>query len=127
MLQKTIWQSGKSGYKSGEGTQVKVLALMRWEWPAGEWKSTGRSGSRDENQEWIMTGTYQTMALGANENKKGVVFIHNAWRLYIIAYIDIKMESDDFESNIKVVQDKFVSIGAWHPMGVACDKDDHSF
>ena len=32
MLQKTIWQrlSGKGGYKSGEGTQVKVVALMRW-------------------------------------------------------------------------------------------------
>ena len=58
MLQKTIWQrlSGKSGYKSGEGTQVNVVALMRWEWPAGEWKSTG---SREESQERIMTDLYQ--------------------------------------------------------------------
>ena len=41
--------------------------------------------------------------------------------LYIIAYINIKMDSD--ESNIKVVQDKilkktsFVSIGPWHHNG----------
>ena len=38
MLLKTIWQrlSGMSGYKLGEGTQVKVVALMRWEWQAGD-------------------------------------------------------------------------------------------
>ena len=38
MLLKTIWQrlSGKSGFKSGEGTQVKVVALMRWEWQADD-------------------------------------------------------------------------------------------
>ena len=51
-----------------------------------------------------------------------------------IAYIDIKTVSDDFESNIKVVQDR-----RWHhssislcqsghgiTMDMACDKDDHS-
>ena len=36
MLLKTIGQrlSGKSGFESGARTQVKVVALMRWEWQA---------------------------------------------------------------------------------------------
>ena len=35
---KTIRQrlGGRSGYISGEGAQVKLIALMRWEWQAGD-------------------------------------------------------------------------------------------
>ena len=41
----------------------------------------------------------------------------------MIAYINIKIDSDHLESNIKVVQDKIQS-GRGIRMGVACDKDD---
>ena len=49
MLPKT-WQrlSGKSEFKSGDGTQVKVVALMRWEWqaepPPRQGTAPGRAG-----------------------------------------------------------------------------------
>ena len=57
---KTIRQrlSGRSGYISGEGAQVKLIALMRWEWQAGDQvsgKVLVKLAVGKESQEWIMT------------------------------------------------------------------------
>ena len=60
MLLNSFWQrlSGKSGFKSGEGTQVKVVALMRWEWQAGDqekywqgWQWDGKPGAEHDSTE----------------------------------------------------------------------------
>ena len=40
--------SAKSGFKSGEGTQVKVVALMRWEWQAGDQEKYWQGWQEDE-------------------------------------------------------------------------------